>query len=186
MLCFHWWGLSLYGLMLSGAMGSITHMSLIQVLVFSAFIVAVDPVVVSCRFPFPQVLYSFHSFLCTGFCFLSVMWVRQFAFMCVCVCMCVCVYVSLCVSESVCFSCLHVRHMSEHVCLCRCVCQSMSVCMCDCVMCVCLFTSVYEHVWLCMCLFVCEYVWLHVSVYVCVCEHVCVSLCLSISDCVHL
>ena len=127
--------------MLSGAMGSITHMTLVQVLVFSAFIVAVDPVVVSCRFPFPLVLYSLHRLL---FSFSNVS-----EALCIHVCVCVCVCVRVC--EFVCVSlCVSLVYMSdtclEHVCLCRCVCQSMSVCMCDCVMCVCLFTSVFEHV----------------------------------------
>ena len=40
-------GFSLYGLIYIGAMGHIVHMSLIQILIFSALIVAVDPVAVS-------------------------------------------------------------------------------------------------------------------------------------------
>ncbi|PVD18453.1 hypothetical protein C0Q70_21002 [Pomacea canaliculata] len=39
-------GLSLYGLMLCGAMGDIEHISLVQILLFSSLIVAVDPVAV--------------------------------------------------------------------------------------------------------------------------------------------
>ena len=77
--------------MLSGAMGSITHMTLVQVLVFSALIVAVDPVAVSCRFPFPQSTlffpqFSLHRLL---FSFSTVREAVAFMHMHVCVCVCV-------------------------------------------------------------------------------------------------
>ena len=37
---------------MAGAMGAITHMTLVQILVFASLIVAVDPVAVSCGLPF--------------------------------------------------------------------------------------------------------------------------------------
>ena len=88
--------------MLSGAMGSITHMTLVQVLVFSALIVAVDPVAVSCRFPFPQSTlffrqFSLHMLL---FSFSNVREAVAFMHMHVCVCVSLAYMSDMCMSMS--------------------------------------------------------------------------------------